>query len=215
MATASSGLPVTYTVTAGNATIIGSTLNITGLGPITITANQAGNASYAPAAPVTLSFTATQAVLTVTVGYYTRAEGAPNPTFTASIGGFVNGDANTPLVLTGAPIITTQATEASPPGAYPITPSVGTLTSTNYTFAFVPGELVVTQAPSYLITASPNALTIPIDKRARRCSMSRPSMAMKAPSPSVAVSFRLDSPVRSVLRPSISHSPRARQLRRA
>ncbi len=47
-AIASSGLPVTYTVT-GNATANGSTVNITGLGTITITASQTGNGSYAAA----------------------------------------------------------------------------------------------------------------------------------------------------------------------
>jgi hypothetical protein len=165
-ATASSGLPITYTVT-GNATISGSKLTITGLGPITVKASQAGNANYAAATPVTQTFTATQAVLSVIVGYYTRAQGAVNPAFTATITGFVNGDADTPLVLTGAPIITTQATVASPPGNYAITPALGTLFSANYTFAFVPGTLVVTQSPSYLITASPNALTIPIGQAAQ------------------------------------------------
>ncbi len=127
-----------------------------------MTANQSGSASYGAAIPVTQTFTARQAVLTVTAQPAQRSQGAPNPTFTATISGFVNGDANTPLILTGTPIITTSATPASAPGTYPIIPALGTLFSANYTFAFVPGVLTVFNAPSYIVTASPNALTIPL-----------------------------------------------------
>jgi hypothetical protein len=56
-ATASSGLPVTYTV-SGPASVSGSTLNVTGTGPVTVTAAQAGNVSYAAAANVAQTFTA-------------------------------------------------------------------------------------------------------------------------------------------------------------
>ena len=45
-ATASSGLPVTYTV-SGPATVAGSTLTYTGSGAVTVTATQAGSANYA------------------------------------------------------------------------------------------------------------------------------------------------------------------------
>ena len=54
-ATASSGLPVTYTVT-GPATVSGATLTLTGSGSVTVTATQAGSANYAP---VSLSQTIT------------------------------------------------------------------------------------------------------------------------------------------------------------
>ena len=53
-ATASSGLPVSYTVT-GPATINGSTLTITGAGTVAVTASQAGNATYSAATPVSLT----------------------------------------------------------------------------------------------------------------------------------------------------------------
>ena len=58
-ATASSGLPVSYTVTSGPATVSGSTLTLTGVGTVVVTANQAGNANYAPAAPVSSSVVVT------------------------------------------------------------------------------------------------------------------------------------------------------------
>jgi hypothetical protein len=51
---ASSNLPVTYTVT-GPAVLSGQNLTITGAGTVTVTANQSGNSSYATASPVTHS----------------------------------------------------------------------------------------------------------------------------------------------------------------
>ena len=58
-AIATSGLPLTYTVSSGNATITnGNTLNITGTGSITVTATQAGNASFSNATAVSQTFVA-------------------------------------------------------------------------------------------------------------------------------------------------------------
>jgi hypothetical protein len=59
-ATASSGLPVSYTVT-GPATVSGSTLTIIGAGTVTVTASQAGNSNYGAATPVSQSFTVSKA----------------------------------------------------------------------------------------------------------------------------------------------------------
>lgn len=56
-ASASSGLPVTFTVTSGPAVISGSTVTPTGPGTVTITAAQAGNAVYLPASDVSQAFT--------------------------------------------------------------------------------------------------------------------------------------------------------------
>jgi alpha-tubulin suppressor-like RCC1 family protein len=56
-ATASSGLPVTYSVLNGPASISGSTVTLTGAtGAVTIKASQAGNALYLPASDVIRSF---------------------------------------------------------------------------------------------------------------------------------------------------------------
>ena len=82
--------------------------------------------------------------LTVSANNTNRAYGATNPVFTVSYSGFVNGD--TTNVLTGAPTITTVATTNSPVGGYTITISQGTLSASNYNFAFVNGTLTVTQA---------------------------------------------------------------------
>ncbi len=96
------------------------------------------------------------AVLTVTATsasrYYLYQ---PNPAFAYTITGFVNSDPST--VVTGAPSITTTATQTSPVGTYPITPTIGTLAAANYTFTFVPGVLTVTTPPpaDYTLTVTP------------------------------------------------------------
>ncbi len=54
-ASASSGLPVTFTA-SGNCTITGNVVHITGIGTCTITAHQAGDADYEPAPDVSRTF---------------------------------------------------------------------------------------------------------------------------------------------------------------
>ena len=54
-ARATSGLPVSYSVT-GPATLSGAILTLTGTGTVTVTATQAGNSNFGAAAPVTRSF---------------------------------------------------------------------------------------------------------------------------------------------------------------
>ncbi len=56
-ATSTAGLPITYTVMSGPATINGSTVTFTGTGNVTIRASQAGNGTYAPA-DTTMTLTA-------------------------------------------------------------------------------------------------------------------------------------------------------------
>jgi hypothetical protein len=51
-ATASSGLAVSYAVLSGNATIAGTMLTVNDINPVTIEANQAGDADFNAAAPV-------------------------------------------------------------------------------------------------------------------------------------------------------------------
>jgi hypothetical protein len=59
-ATASSGLPVSFTA-GGNCTVSGNTVTITGAGSCTITALQAGNINYNPAPDAPRTFTITSA----------------------------------------------------------------------------------------------------------------------------------------------------------
>jgi hypothetical protein len=65
-ATASSGLAVSYQVTSGPATVSGSTLTITGVGSVTVLAMQGGNSVYAEATPVSVTFTVSPILLTLT-----------------------------------------------------------------------------------------------------------------------------------------------------
>jgi hypothetical protein len=137
-ATASSSLPVTYTVT-GPAVLSGQNLTITGTGTVTVTANQSGNSSYAAASPVTRTFSVAPAVLTISAQNLSMAYGAALPTLLSSTAGFVNGDSAG--VVTGAAALTTTATSSSPVGAYTIAAAQGTLAATNYNFVFVNGVL--------------------------------------------------------------------------
>lgn len=153
-ATASSGLPVSYTVT-GPATVAGSTLTITGAGPVTVTANQGGDNTYAAAKAISQSFVVAPATLTVTATSASRTYGAANAALGYTMTGFVGSDTQV-TATTGAPSEATGATQSSAVGSYPITIAGGTLASTNYTFAFVNGVLSVTPAT---LTATANSAT--------------------------------------------------------
>jgi sugar lactone lactonase YvrE len=145
------------------------------------TANVPGTFSYSPNAssylPVgtqilTATFTPTDTVdyrvatatqtiviqkrpLLVTAANATRAYGQPNPVFTATISGFVEGD--TAAVVSGAPSFQTNAVPASPLGSYPILVSVGTLTAQNYSFRFTSGLLTLSKGTATAgLTVTPN-----------------------------------------------------------
>ncbi len=180
-AVASSGLPITFTATGsayfynGINTTSPSLQNntvqlvLTGVGTATATATQAGGGNFSPAPPIIQTFNVGPAPLNIGVALpYVREAGAPNPVFQPSIGdppgqpgGFVNGDSDIPSVITGVPVLNTAATQSSPPGVYPIVPTQGTLAAPNYYFNFINGQLTVTPAGSFNITASPASLNIP------------------------------------------------------
>ena len=89
--------------------------------------------------------TVNAATLTVTADPQTRSYGAANPTLTATISGFVNGDPQS--VVSGAASVSTSADASSPVGNYPITAGLGNLSAANYSFSFVNGTLTVNPAP--------------------------------------------------------------------
>lgn len=108
--------------------------------------------SYVPG-----SLTVMPATLTVTADNFTRPFGATNPVFTVTYSNFVNGETLGTSDVAGAPLLTTAATTYSPIGVYDITNAIGTLTSTNYTFTLVDGQLTITNAVSTnSLTASAN-----------------------------------------------------------
>ena len=153
-ASSSSGLPVSFTVVSGPATLSGNALSITGVGQVVVKASQAGSTFINPAPDVTQSFNVNAKLLTVTADNQTRVYGAPNPTLTFTYSGFVSGENSS--VLSGEPAISTSADVNSSVagGPYAITISQGTLTAANYTFQFVNGLLTVTAAGSTLQVGS-------------------------------------------------------------
>jgi autotransporter-associated beta strand protein len=137
-----------YTASFTTASVgTGKAVTVSGL---TLTGSAAGN--YTLTQP-TLSANITAATLTVTANNTNRIYGVSNPSFTASYSGFVNGE--TASVVLGTPGFSTSATNSSPVGSYVITPLVGSLTATNYSFAvFNTGSLTITKASSTNVVSS-------------------------------------------------------------
>ena len=121
---------------------VGTAIPVTVNG-LTLTGASAADYTLAPLSGLTANITPT--TLTVSAVNNSRTLGLPNPPFTASYSGFVNGEG--PSVLNGAPSLTTGATINSPPGPYDITAEIGTLSATNYVFNFVNGTLTVVALP--------------------------------------------------------------------
>jgi hypothetical protein len=110
-----------------------------------------------PVESTTVPLVVNKDVLTVTANNLTKTYGTANPTLTDAITGFVNGD--TSAVVSGTPVLSTTAVTNSPVGSYPITAAQGTLSASNYTFAFVPGTLTVTQGVGAITWPTPAPIT--------------------------------------------------------
>jgi hypothetical protein len=142
-ATASSGLPPTFTLNSGPAGLSGTTLTITGGGAsVVITASQAGDAQYLGAPNVKQSIWVDKHPLTVKADDKSMQYGGAVPTLTWTASGFVNGDTVT-TALHGAPVVQTNATPNWAPGKYGITISAGSLASDKYRLSFAPGTLTI------------------------------------------------------------------------
>ena len=154
-ATDASGLPVSFSVISGPATISGSVLTVTGAGTVDVEADQAGNATYAAATPVDRSFTVAPALLTITpTAGQSMDYGGTVPALAYTYTGLVNSD--TSATFSGG--LATSATSSSSVGGYAITQ--GTLAATgNYTIGtFNPGTLTVNAAP-LTVTATGESMT--------------------------------------------------------
>lgn len=139
-ATSDSGLDLTFDV-EGPAILDGSTLTITGVGEVTVTASQAGDETFNPATN-SQSFTVAPATLTVTAQGEIITYGDDLPEFTYELGGFVNGEEEG--VLTSIPTISSNASVESDAGTYEIIASGGE--AVNYTFAYVSATLTIEKA---------------------------------------------------------------------
>lgn len=145
------GLPITFSIASGPATVLGNTLTVTGAGTVVVAANQAGNASCNAAPTVTQSFKAAQAPLTVTVNSATKVYGAALPVFGGTIKGVVNGDK---IGVT----YSSAATIASPAGSYPIAAALSGTALPNYAPAVTPGTLTVTKALLTITAGNANSV---------------------------------------------------------
>ncbi len=137
-----SGTPVVATIATANSPAGNYAITVSG-------SLSAANYTFTYA-PGTLTISA--GVLTVITDGGTRIYGAQN-SLSYSISGFVNGD--TAAVVSGAPVLSTTASQNSSPGTYAVTATIGTLATPSYTFAFQFGSLVVTPATTDLGLSAP------------------------------------------------------------
>ena len=136
-ATSDSGLPVSYVSSDTSvATISGTTVTIVGAGTTTITASQAGDATYTPAIDVAQDLTVSKRNIEITADAVSRAYGdTDNLTYQITSGSLVSSDA-----LTGS--LTRVSGEDV--GTYAI--QQGTLSAGgSYNITFVSNDLTITQ----------------------------------------------------------------------
>jgi MBG domain (YGX type)/Chitobiase/beta-hexosaminidase C-terminal domain/FG-GAP-like repeat/Abnormal spindle-like microcephaly-assoc'd, ASPM-SPD-2-Hydin/NHL repeat len=155
------GTALSATQLSATASVAGTFAYTPAAGRVLAAGTQTLSATFTPTdatdyttATKTVTLTVNKATLTVTATNASRAYGAANPTFTDTITGFVNGDAQS--VATGAASLTTTATTTSTVGTYPITAALGTLAASNYSFTFANGTLTIGKAT---LTATANNLT--------------------------------------------------------
>lgn len=149
VATSNSGLPVSFSIMNGPATITGNLLDITGVGEVTVAASQSGDAIYNPSAEQQ-TFTVNPATLTATATDEMMTYGDLIPSLEYNYSGFVNGE-DASIILT-EPIISTSATNSSDVGTYDISLSGGSVA--NYSLALVNGTLTINKADQ-IITIQP------------------------------------------------------------
>jgi hypothetical protein len=129
-----------------------------------VTAIYDGDTNFsASAASAPVNETIARATATVTADDQTLIYGDDGPAFTTSVSGLVAGETLATSGISGQAACASAATEASEVGAYPITCTVGTLTSSDYGFAFAPGTLTISQATTTTsVNASPSMVTVSV-----------------------------------------------------
>ena len=164
-ATASSGLPVTYTVVSGPATVSGNLVTLTGaIGTVVIQASQAGGSTFAAAAPVTQSFNVTLApVLSLTsISPSSGAIGSPATTITLTGTDFSTSDV---VLLNGTAIPSTYVgpttLTATLPAGFFVTAGTGLLTIRDTSTQTVTSGLpfTVSNSPQIVFTGPTTAVS--------------------------------------------------------
>jgi hypothetical protein len=140
------GSPVSATVLQGTATASYTIPGGTAVGNYVLQANYNGTSNFQSSSD-TSQLTIAMTPLTITANNASRQYGQPNSPFTATYGGFANGD--TGSTLQGTLTCTTTARQSSAPGSYPIL--CAGLSSPNYTITYVQGLLTVGAVPLTII----------------------------------------------------------------
>ncbi len=131
------------------------TVLIVGAGTVNITANQAGNVTYAAAPPVIRQLTINKASLTIQADNQTSTYGdIALPAFTASYTGFENGEDES--VLTNPVMLSSAAMAGADAGSYPI--FAAGATADNYQIIHLFGNLTIDKA-ALTITADDQSMT--------------------------------------------------------
>ena len=160
-ASSSSALPVAFTVLSGPASLSPTNnrlLLITGAGPVTVVASQAGNGLYLPAPNVTNSFVVGLALLVVAPAGASRHYGETNPVFDGTISGVIYGDNITANFISAA-TPSTPAGVYGPATPYAIVPQISDPNGrlVNYTVITTSGTLTITKAAVAIYATAHNA----------------------------------------------------------
>jgi len=162
--TTDKGLAITYTAEDPSiVSISGNQATVLKAGTTTITASQAGNATYS-AANVIQTLVVNRKNLTVTADAKTKVYGAANPTLTLSYNGWINSDNET--VLETKPAAGTTVTQLTPAGTYTNAISVSGGLDDNYSFSYTAGAFSVTQA----------VLTVTVDAQSKTYGAANPTL---------------------------------------
>ena len=169
-ATASSGLPVSFSILSGPAIISSNTITITGAGTVTVQASQAGNDSYQAATNVYQTFTVFPASVTITSGLSANSkpyDGTATATISSNnvaLSGVLGGDAANVRLNTNG--YTANFTSAAAGTGIGVTVSGLTLSGTaagNYTLTQPSGLSADITALGVTITSGLSANSKPYD----------------------------------------------------
>ena len=142
--TATSGLPVEFSITEGNETIDlnGSRITVKQTGFASIRASQPGDDNWLPAESVLLNYQVMAKEVLITTDDQFRKTVEVNPVFTFYAEGLTGSDLIDDFNLTILPPVENGSVSSpTPPGSYPIITSG--ITAENYIFAYQYGTLVV------------------------------------------------------------------------
>ncbi|HEV7858320.1 MAG TPA: aryl-sulfate sulfotransferase [Pyrinomonadaceae bacterium] len=134
-ANASSGLPVSFRIMSGPATVSGNVITLTGAGTVVLQAEQGGNANYNSAASVSQSFNVSKAQATITLSDLSRTYDGTALSATAT---------TDPAGLSGLSITYDgSAQEPTSAGSYQV---VASLNNSDYQAVDATGTLVISKA---------------------------------------------------------------------